>query len=154
VDRAHGKHGVDQAVSRVILSLLHLVLTIRAFLRSLSERFLFGIVVGLVRAALMVVGAIVSAKQATLFMLPGMTLRSPGSSSAPSGADVGILLVTILGPILTFAVLWVSWRRYQDVTAAREEVLRRPFDAWLPVGVLDAIYVVISVGAVWFVEHP
>ena len=102
----------------------------------------------------MVVGAAISVKQAALFMLPGITLRTSGSTTAPAWAAIGILLVSILGPILSLALLWSSWSRYQHVPAAQEEALRRPFSAWLPVGLLDGIYVIISIGAVWFVEAP
>jgi hypothetical protein len=136
----------------LIFSLLHLVLTIRALLRSLSQRFVFGIVAGLLRAGLMLLGAVIGFKQAAIVMLPHMTLRL--SPSEPSFAlSLGLLFVSVVGPIVTFSLLWASYRRFQDVPAAQEEKLERPFRAWLPVGILDAIYVVVTIGAFWISER-
>ena len=135
----------------MIFSLVHLVLTFRALLRSLSERFFFGIVGGLLRAALMLVGAVIGFKQAAVVMLPHMTLRlSPSDPSLAS--SLVLLFVSVAGPVVTFALLWIDYRRFQSVPAAREEELQRPFRAWLPVAILDALYVVITVGAVWIAE--
>jgi hypothetical protein len=138
--------------ARVIFSLLHLVLTIRALLRCVSERYTFGILGGLARAGLMIVGAVIGFKQMAMVMLPGrLTLKL--SPDAPSQAlAVALLLVSIAGPVVTFAVLWISYRRYHDAPAAQEEKLQRPFGAWLPVGILDAISVAVAVFVVAFSE--
>ena len=155
--RDQGDRGGRDAVwsGALIFSILHLVFTIRALLRSLSERFVFGIVGGFLRAGLMLVGAVIGFKQAAIVMLPHMTLRlSPSDESDPSlGLSLGLLFVSVVGPIVTFSVLWTSYRRSQNVPVAQEEKLQRPFRAWLPVGIIDAIYVVITVGAIWISER-
>lgn len=138
----------------MIFSILHLVLTIRALLRSLAERFVFGIVGGFLRAGLMMVGAVIGFKQAAIVMLPHMTLRLSPREREPSLAlSLALLLVSVLGPVVTFSVLFTSYRRCQHVPAAQEEKLQRPFRAWLPVGIVDAIYVVIAVGAIWITDR-
>jgi hypothetical protein len=131
----------------MIVSLLYLVLIARALVRSFSSRFVFGIVVGLMRVVLMVAALVVCLQHGVMIMLPGLTLRSTDSS-----AVAGSALYAIAGPVLTFALVFASWRRFQNVPAAQEEMLQRPFAAWLPVGILDAIYVAIAIAAAVIAE--
>ncbi len=137
----------------MIFSLLHLVLAVRALARSVTERFVFGVVGGLVRIGLMVVGAMLALKQSAFIMLPGVNLHaSPSEGSSASASAAALLLVSIAGPVLSASVLWASYRRFHDVPFAEEEKLQRPFNAWLPVGILDAIYVVIAISAAVLME--
>lgn len=88
----------------MIFSLLHLVLMIRALSRSVSDGFLFGIVGGVV---LLVVGVVLAVKQTPALLLPGLNLNLilRSSTEAPSlGLSVGVALVSVLGPALTFTL--------------------------------------------------
>jgi hypothetical protein len=134
----------------MILSILHLVVAIRAALRSYAEGFLFGMVGGFARAAMMIAAFLLSFQHMGLIMLPGLTLRGSGEAAPSLGVSLGLALVVIGGPILSFAVLWAAWRRFQDVPAAQEEKLKKPFGAWLPVGILDAAYLLITIAAIAF----
>jgi hypothetical protein len=138
----------------MIISVLHLVLTIRAIVRSISEKFLFGVIGGIGRAALMVLGALMSFQQMSLLMLPGFTLRFLPSTFPSALLSAGLLLVALGGPILTFAIVWAAHRRTKNVPAAQEEKVGRPFMAWVPVAILDAMYLVVSVGAAVISEPP
>ena len=131
----------------MVVSVLHLVLTVRALLRCVSERYVFGIVGGLARAALIVVGACIGGGGGAVVMLPGLTLTLSPSGESSLERVLGQLVLSALGPALAFAVLWASYRRFHDAPAAEEEERQRPFRAWLPVAIVDAIYVVVMVGA-------
>lgn len=131
----------------MIFSVLQLVLVIRAFMRSAAEKFPVGIALGLARVALMLWAAAISFRQASIVIMSGLTLRLPAS-----GGTLSAPFVALAGPLVSFAVLAVSWKRYRNAPAANEEKLRRPFEAWLPVAILDAMYVVVMIGAVWFSE--
>jgi len=124
----------------VFVSVLQLAAIVNAFVRSMRERFLLGTIGAVVRAVLLLAGAI------------GVVLvrfvHFPGSDvSAPVGPTFVALAATVLGPILSFVVLWVAHRRKRDVPAAEEERLSRPFMAWLPVALFDAAFVFINLFA-------
>ncbi len=73
---------------------------------------------------------------------------------APATATVMALAATVLGPVVSFAVLGIAHRRKKDVPAAQEERLGRPFNAWLPVALLDAAFLMINLLATVFVSLP
>jgi len=135
---------------RVLLSFLQVALTIRAIMRSVAERYVLGIVGGLARVALMGLGAVASLGQMSIVMLPGITLKSPATHDPSVLASVGLLLAGVGGPLLTFVVVWTAHRATRDIPAAQEERASRPFMAWVPVAVLDAMYLVVSIGAAAF----
>ena len=134
----------------MIFSLLHFVLTVRALLRCASEKYLVGVVGSLVRALLLVLGAVLVSKRSMIVMIPPLPTLTVNRAATESEPSLVLPLLAIVGPLLTFALLWVAYRRFQDVPAAQEEKLQRPFDALLPVGIVDAIGLVIFVGAVAF----
>lgn len=134
----------------MLLSFLQVALTIRAIMRSVAERYVLGIVGGLARVALMGLGAVASLGQMSIVMLPGITLKSPATHDPSVLASVGLLLAGVGGPLLTFVVVWTAHRATRDIPAAQEERASRPFMAWVPVAVLDAMYLVVSIGAAAF----
>jgi hypothetical protein len=123
----------------VFISLIHVFLTIRAVVKSAAERFVPGVVGGVARATLLVVTPIVAFKAGASLLGLHLSVRDANP----------LLLVTtglsVLGPLVTIAVLLVARKRYRDVPMAQEERLMRPFSAWLPVGVIDGIFVMIGV---------
>ena len=130
----------------MLFSLLLFGLTVRAVLRCSAEKFAFGVVGGATRAVLMLAGAYLALQQTSYFLLPGnLVVRRDVSASS---ALIGLLtlLVLIVGPLLSVALVVSSWKRFKDAPAAQEQQLRRPFSALLPVAVLDVTYVVFSVG--------
>jgi hypothetical protein len=106
----------------VIVSVVQLIAVVNAFVRSVQERFIVGIACGSIRALLLVASAF-------------------GALSArPSLALAGVAL----GPIVSFAALYIAYRRKKDAPAAQEERLGRPFVAWLPVTLFDAASIAIN----------
>lgn len=134
-----------RAMLVVFVSILQLAAIANAFVRFVRDRFVVGTLGALVRALLLVVGA--------LGDLSVRAVTFPGSDvPAPPGPLLIALAAAVLGPLLSFALLWVAHRRRQDVPAADEERLARPFMAWLPVALFDAAFVVINVCA-WVVSR-
>jgi hypothetical protein len=135
----------------VIFSILHLVLAIRAAIRSHTGRFLLGSVGGIVRVLMMIAAVALSFDRVGLLLAPSLAIGGP-RASAPVSPAVSLLLITLAlgGPLLSFVISYRAWRRFQDVPAVQEEALQRPFSAWLPVGILDALYLLIPVGAAIF----
>jgi uncharacterized membrane protein len=129
----------------VFVSVLQFAAIVNAFVRSLRERFVLGAIGAVVRAVLLLGGAI------------GVVLvrfvHFPGSDvPAPAGPTFMALVAAVLGPIVSFVVLWVAHRRKRDVSAAQEERVSRPFNAWLPVALFDAAFVAIN-GFAWLVAN-
>jgi len=123
----------------VFISLIHVFLTIRALVKSAAERFVPGVIGGVVRTALLIVTPVVAFKAGASLLGMHVRLRD---------TDPLLLATTglsVLGPLVTIGVLVVARERYRDVPMAQEERLMRPFSAWLPVGVLDGIFVMIGV---------
>jgi hypothetical protein len=117
----------------LFITIVHFAVTVNAFVRSLRERFVFGTLGALVRGALMIIGTVV-----------GIRLLLADSASPPAGPALVALITAVVGPIVSFAVLWVAHRRTRNVPAAQEERLGRPFNAWLPVALIDAAWVAIG----------
>ncbi|UQA61736.1 hypothetical protein [Polyangium aurulentum] len=108
-------------------------LNVRAFVRCREERFRHGIIAGAVR------GLVVALS--TVLLLWGYFPRLGGGLPRWAGPAIGVLAVAL--PLLSFPVLASAYRRMRDAPAATEERASRPFDAWLPIGILDAILLVI-----------
>jgi hypothetical protein len=122
------------------VSVLQLATIGNAFVRCLRERFLLGTIGALARGALLVAAAI--------GVVMVRFVHFPGSDvPAPVGPTFVALAATVLGPILSFVVLWFAHRQRRDVPAAQEERLGRPFMAWLPVALFDAVFVLINLFA-------
>ena len=127
-------------VFAVFISVLQLAAIVNAFFRSVSERFTLGIVGALVRAGLLAAGAIAAVLV--------RSVRYPGSDvPVPSVPGLFVLVGTVLGPMVSFFVLWMAYRRKADAPAAQEERASRPFGAWLPVALFDGAFVAINVFA-------
>lgn len=120
----------------ILISIVHLLVTLNALVRSFSSRFWVGAIAGVLRAVLMVVGIIV-----------GFRLSFPGSEGPPPGPALIALVVAVLGPVVSFGTLFVAHWRASNVPARDEERMGRPFMAWLPVALLDAAFVVIAIVA-------
>lgn len=118
------------------MAIVHVLLVLNASVRSVVERFILGSVGGVLRAVLLGV-VTVNAFKASLAV---------SSGPAPTPA-YGLLAALVLGPIVSFVVLFVAYRRMRDVPAAQENRASRVFKAWLGVSILDAMFVVIAVAA-------
>ena len=118
-------------------SLLHLVLCFHAAVRCIRERWPIGGLAALVRAGLVVVVGL-AAVATPLSVTPSPTAAWLSLSAVAAG---------IGGPILSFFVVYLAWRRTVDVPASQEDAAGRPLAAWVPVGVLDGIFVVMQIGS-------
>lgn len=126
-------------------SLLHILLCVNAIVRSSRERWMIGVGGGALRIALMV-PAIVA-----VLTTPASSLLGFGSHPATVGGALGValLIAAVAGPLVSFGTVAVAWRRTRDVPAAEDERAGRPLVAWVGVAVLDAIFVVIQLGALY-----
>jgi hypothetical protein len=136
----------------VILSLPHFLLTIRALLRSVAERYVLGIACGILRAALLVAGEVIAFVHGSIISPSPLrfVLGAPTNAAPSLAVSVGVVAIVVVSPVVTFGVLWSSYRRFHEAPAALEAKLRRPFSAWLPVGVLEAMFVVATVASFAF----
>jgi hypothetical protein len=126
----------------VFVSVIQFAVIVNAFLRSWRERFMLGVGGSILRALLLLSGAVGTVWE--------RFVRFPGSDvPSPIGASVLVLAAVVLGPIVSFVVLWIAHRRRRGVPMLEEERLSRPFNAWLPVALFDTAYVVISAFGVW-----
>ena len=127
----------------VFASFLQLAATVNAFLRCLQNKFVLGAVGALVRVALLLAGA------ASLFVVKA---QQAGGTSASGGITLLALVATVGGPLVSFVVLAIAYRRMRGLSAAQEEEASRPFRAWLPVALFDAAFVAINFFA-WFMTR-
>jgi hypothetical protein len=119
-----------------LVSIVHFALALNALLRCMRERFVVGIVGAVGRAALMVAVVVL-----------GFRLTFPGTQDPSAKEAAAFLMAIVFGPLISFTVLVIAKRRAQNAPAADEERLERPFTAWLPVAIIDAMFVVAALGA-------
>lgn len=118
-------------------SLLQLLAIVRAVWVSVRERWWFGVAAGAARVMLFVA--------AVFAIVEGKGARFANVDARPSpAAAIAVIASAVLAPIVSSATLGLAYRRYAGVRAADEERLRRPFDAWLPVTLFDAVFVAIN----------
>ena len=127
----------------IFIGTLQLAVTVNAFVRSLKERFSVGWIGAIARAILLIAGGAASLRLSFASMAPTTVAGSPDMMRL---ARVS-LISTVCGPALSFGVLWLAHRRKRHAPLVDEERLGRPFDAWLPVALFDAAFVVMSVFA-------
>jgi hypothetical protein len=125
-------------------SLLQLIACVRALAVCLRERFAVGVAGGVARIGLMVLQAAALASS-PLSLIPGLHRPAMLEGWAGTATVVGALG----GPVVSFGVLVVAYLHARNVPAAEEERLRRPFTAWLPVGVMDGIFVALQLFGLW-----
>ena len=120
----------------ILVAIVHVCLVVNASVRSVLERFILGAAGGVLRAVLLGVVTV------------GTFKASFATSDVPAPSPAyGLLAALILGPIVSFVVLFTAYRRMRDVPAAQEDRASRVFKAWLGVGIIDAMYVVIAIAA-------
>jgi len=115
------------------LFVINTSLNIRAIARCRDARSRLGVVAGAARGLVVVL--------LTVLLLWGYFPRLGGG--IPRWVGPAILGLAVAQPLLSFPVLAVTYRQMRDAPAAQEEQASRPFDAWLPVGILDAVLLVI-----------
>ena len=120
----------------LFLSIAHLFLALYAIVRSTVAHFWLGTIAGALRAVLIAVGAVV-----------GLRLGFLGGADPPVGLARLALVIGVVGPVLSFATVFIAYRRMSNVPAREEEAALRPFMAWLPVAIVDAIFVVLAIMA-------
>ena len=120
-----------------LFALVQLGMLVRAVARSSAEKFALGTVGGVVRIVLLVAGGIAYFRAAAGSMA--------AATSAPSiGVASTILAAEVLGPLVSFVVLAVAYRRTRvEVPALEEKKLSGPFDIWLPIASIDALGIVV-----------
>jgi hypothetical protein len=120
----------------VFVAIVHVLLVLNASLRSTLERFVLGAAAGVLRVVLLGVVTVNAFKA---------TFATTAATSPPP--NPALLAALVVGPIVSFVVLVVAYRRMRDVPAALEDRASRVFKAWLGVGIIDAMYVVIALAA-------
>jgi hypothetical protein len=118
----------------LLFASVQLLVVLNALVRSVSERYVLGSVGALLRVGLVGVS--------TFY---GFRATFAGSEGASAGGPV--LAAAILGPIVSFALLYMAHRRMREVPAVQteqEERASRVFTAWLGVAILDAMSVVVT----------
>jgi hypothetical protein len=124
----------------VFVSVIQLAAIVNAFARSLRARYILGAVAAVAavaRGVLLISGAVAA--------LLVRRVTFPGSDvPAPAGPMLVALVATIAGPLVSFAMLGIAYRRMRNLPAAEEQRASRPFGAWLPVALLDAAFLVIN----------
>lgn len=118
------------------LSILNISLSARALARCVREQFRPGITAGVVRG-----GAAVLA-----FWL-GLRMHFWGMENPPPWVGLALCALLLVMPFASGTALLLAHRRRLGVPAAEEMAASRPFDAWLPAGIVDAILVVIGLFA-------
>jgi hypothetical protein len=116
--------------------IVHFAVTVNALQRCVRERFVVGIVGGIGRAALMITAIVL-----------GFRLTFPGTDGPSASHGAAFLMATMGGPLISFTTVVLAKRRAQNAPAAEEERLERPFTAWLPVAIIDAMFVVAGIAA-------
>jgi hypothetical protein len=110
-----------------------LALSVRALKGSLGEQFPLGTFAALVRASTVLpLGALMLA-----IYFPRLT------GPLPWLGPVALVAVAAM-PAASFTAIVQAYRKTLNVSAADEERASRPFNAWLPVAIADAIVVVIA----------
>ena len=122
----------------IFVALLQLAVTVNAFVRSRKERFPVGAFAAVARIILLVGGVISGVR---------LSFASMASVGAPPPRipELVAWVAMVGGPLLPFGTLWLAGRRKRNASFADEERLGRPFDAWLPVALFDAAFVVMNV---------
>lgn len=108
------------------------VVAVRVLMTSRHEKFQLGVYAACSRLiALVPLGLML------------MAVYFPGLAPLPWR---GFLALAALGvmPLGSFVAIWKSYQRMQNVPAADEAQAGRPFNAWLPIAIVDAIMVVIA----------
>jgi hypothetical protein len=126
-------------------SLLQFALCVRALVGCLRERFGIGSAGAVARLTLMALVAAASLSS-PISLIPG--LHQPGI--VIGWAAIATVVGAVGGPLVSLGVLAVAYLRSRNVPMADEERVGRPFSLWLPVGLLDAIYVALQIFAFWF----
>ena len=130
-------------------SLFHLALTLNALARSIRERFGWGIAGGLARLALMLAQVPLMWGRGLWTSVLGPQGVTPNLEMPAWEVDL-VLISGIGGPLVSFGVLYLAYRRARDVPAAEEARAARPVNAWLGVAAQDAIFAVIGIAAAVF----
>lgn len=124
-------------------SLTQLVLCVIATFRCAQERWLLGLAGGALRITLLAVSALAVLSSPFSFV-PGLGHRPAVVSG---GLAFAALIAAIAGPLTSFTVTALAWRRTSNLPAAQEQRASRPLRAWILVAAIDAIFVVLQLGA-------
>jgi hypothetical protein len=136
-------------VLALLLVILHMGFLMHALVRCGLDRFWLGAFAGLMRALLSTAGIIASVK----LIAHGLAPAQP-----PSTATVPALIfaaTAIVGPLTSFAIVFVAYRRTRNIPALQEEKRMPVLTAWIPVALLDVVYTVLAIGgAVSLLQVP
>ena len=117
----------------LLVGALHLFLTVNACLRSFAGRWLLGGIGAIVRIFLMIAVTMASA-------------RIRGAGAEPS---TGFFVALVVSPLLSFVLLGLAYHRRTRLPAGSEAetIADKVVTAWIAVAVIDAMFVVIGLGA-------
>jgi hypothetical protein len=120
------------------LSLVLLLCAFNAIVRSHLAEFWLGAAAGVLRCVLLVLGWWVALR---------VVYRADAGS--PLAWEVFAFASSALGPVISFVTVFLAHSRMTTVVAREEEAASRPFMAWLPVAILDAVFA-LAMGLVAF----
>jgi hypothetical protein len=129
----------------VFFSLLQFYLIVRATLVSRREKFSFGVAAGALRTVL-------ALSNATVAVLLRIHQVSNQTAAEPSGLASAAFIGMVLGPIVSSTTLWFAYQRTKNLAASQEEAASRPFGAWLPVVLIDAVFIGLQVFIWWLMR--
>jgi hypothetical protein len=118
-------------VAGIFVTGLLLFAAVYATVRSSSLRFWSGTIAGILRALLVLAGGAIGA--VVLF-----------DSRPPSSLTILAVALGILGPVLSFTMVFVIFTMKANVPAREEERPNSLLMAWLPVALLDAVLILVA----------
>jgi hypothetical protein len=118
-----------------MLDVIFLGALVMAIARAVRGRFTWGIVAGVLRLLLVI---------ASVWMV-GIRLLSSGMGLHQSPLS---LLVFVAGPLVSFSMVFLTWRHKRSVPLLEEEAFDRVFMPWIAVACVDAASMCLGLFAV------
>jgi hypothetical protein len=125
----------------LFIAILFVAVTVNAIVRSAAIGFGLGVVLGVVRVAISVLGLVV-----------GFWFLFQDEADPSAGSAMAAIALGVLGPLTSAVATFAAHHRREISLAIDEEAETRLFLAWLPVLLLDAIFVVIGIAAALLVR--
>ena len=127
----------------LFITVLFVAVTVNAIVRSVSAGFGLGVFLGVARLAITVVGLFV-----------GFWFLFQDAADPKAGSAIVAIGLGVLGPLTSLVANFAAHHRKTVALAIDEEAETRLFLAWLPVVLLDAIFVVIGIAAALLARGP
>ncbi len=125
----------------LFITAIFVAVTVNAIVRSISLGFGLGVFLGVARIAITVLGLVM-----------GFWFLFQDEADPKSGSALAAIALGVLGPLTSVVATFAAHHRKEVSPALDEERETRLFLAWLPVLLLDAVFVVIGIGAALLVR--